>query len=224
MKAVATLILVCSTLTVFSQRTVTKDVGDFDQLKVFDLIEVHLFKSDENKVVIKGENTDAVKIINENGKLKIRMKLEERFDGSETFVEVHYTDFESLDANEGAYIVSRAVISQNTLELKSQEGGRINVGLDVNYLKAKAVTGGSIQVEGKAGSQDISLNTGGVFQGRELTTQDTKVSITAAGEADVNATEKVDISIKAGGDVYVYGNPKEINKKRFAGGRIKVMN
>lgn len=224
MKTICTLIIACISLTAFSQRTVTKNVGDFDTLKVFDLIEVTLVQSDENKVVIKGENKDDVKLLNLNGKLKIRMRLDERFNGENTFVEVHYTSVDELDANEGAYIVSRDPIKQNTIELRAQEGGRINLDLEVNHLKVKAVTGGSIQAAGTAGSQEISLTTGGIFQGKELETEDTKVKITAAGEADVNASGTVDINITAGGDVYVYGNPEEIKKKRLAGGRIKVIN
>ena len=54
-----------------AQRTITKDVGDFDMLKVYDLIEINLIQSDENRVVIKGHNTDDDRVINQNGKLKL---------------------------------------------------------------------------------------------------------------------------------------------------------
>lgn len=223
MKYITTFCLALFTITAFAQHTITKDVGDFHTLKVFDLIEVNLIQSDENKVVIKGEHTDDVKIINQNGKLKLRMELDTRFRGEDTYIEVYFTNIETIDANEGAYIVGNEMIEQNSIELKAQEGGRINIGLEVENTKVKAVTGGSVKVSGSATNQEIQLNTGGIFQGRELKTSRTKVGITAAGEADINASDKVEVRVTAGGDVTIYGNPKEIDEKRIAGGRIRVI-
>lgn len=209
--------------TMFSQRTVTKEVGGFDELKVFDLIAVDLIPSDENTVVIKGENTDDVKVINDNGKLKIRMLLEQRFNGDETQIEIYYQKIDVLDANEGAYIYGNSPITQNNITLRAQEGGQIQVRLAVNNAKVKSVTGGGVEAIGTAENVDITLNTGGVFEGKELSTKETKVTITAAGRADVNASEKVHARVTAGGNIYIYGNPKEVDKKRLAGGRIKIM-
>lgn len=224
MKNLTLLAILLFSTSVFAQRIIDKDVGNFHTLKVFDLIEVNFIHSEENKVVIKGENVDDVKIINDNGKLKLRMHLEKRFNGQATLVEVYYTSIEALDVNEGAVIVSNEIIKQNTINLRAQEGGKIKVGLDVNTTKIKAVTGGIIEASGISRSQEISLNTGGIFNGKELVTENTKVAITAAGNAEINATNKVSVSVTAGGDVYIYGNPNEVNKKTFAGGRVKIMN
>ena len=211
-------------LTAQAQRTITKDVGDFDILKVYDLMEVNLILSEENKVVIKGENTDNVRVLNQNGKLKLRMEVDTRFDGARTFIEVYYTNIKTIDANEGSRIVVNQVIEQDEIQLRAQEGGMIRVGLDVDRAEIKAVTGGIIEATGLAKSQEISLNTGGIFEGMDLRTKRTKIGIMAAGAADVNASDLVDLKITAGGDIYIYGNPREIDEKRIAGGRVKVMN
>ncbi|MEZ4874527.1 MAG: head GIN domain-containing protein [Flavobacteriaceae bacterium] len=208
----------------YAQEIITKEVGDFNELKVYDLIVVTLIQSQENKVVLKGENTQDVNVVNKNGTLKIKMEVDKIFQGEETYVEVYFKNIDAIDANEGAFIVGNEMISQNTIELRAQEGGRIRVGLKANHTKIKAVTGGIVEASGISKTQEITLNTGGIFEGRDLKTQDTKIGITAAGEADINASEKVDVSVTAGGDVYIYGNPKTVNEKRFAGGRIKRMN
>ena len=67
------------------------------------------------------------------------------------------------------------------------------------------------------------MHTGGVFNGEEFKTEQTEVSINAAGEARVNASEFVEVRVRAGGDVYIYGNPKEIDEKTVLGGRVKRM-
>jgi hypothetical protein len=223
-KKIVMILMLAASVSIPAQETVERETGEFNELKVFDLIEVNLIQGEENKVVIKGENSKSVKVINDNGTLKIRMELEERFDGNNTFVEVYFTNIDVIDANEGSYIVSNETINQNTIELRSQEGGRIKVGLKANHTKIRSVTGGIVEASGTSKSQEITLNTGGIFEGRELHTEDTEIGITAAGEAEVYASEKVKIRVTAGGDVVVYGNPRKVDKKRFAGGRIKVMN
>ncbi|MEL6811019.1 MAG: head GIN domain-containing protein [Bacteroidota bacterium] len=224
MKNILTLCFALFSIAMLSQRTVTKDVGDFTELKVYDLMEVNLIQSDENKVVIKGDNTHDVKVINQNGKLKLRMMLDTRFQGEDTYIEVYFKDIDVIDANEGSYIVGNEMIEQDEIELRAQEGAKIKVGLQVDRTKVKAVTGGIIRASGLSRSQEITLNSGGIFEGRELLTERTKIGITAAGEADINASKKVDAKVTAGGNVYIYGNPTEVNKKKLAGGKIKVMN
>ncbi len=224
MKNILLILIFATIFSTHAQETLNRDTGDFNTLKVFDLIEVNLIQSDENKVVIKGKNTENVKVINNNGILKIRMELEERFDGNDTFVEVFFTSIDVIDANEGSHIVSNETIDQNTIELRSQEGGRIKVGLNTDHTKIRALTGGIVKASGISKSQEITLNTGGIFEGRELRTEDTKIVITAAGEAEVYASEKVKIRVTAGGDVVVYGNPNKVDQKSIAGGRINIVN
>ncbi len=207
---------------IFAQRTVEKDMGSFNEVKVFDLIEVNLIKSDENKVLIKGDNVDDINLVNKNGVLKIRMELDKSFHGENTFVEVHYSLLDVIDGNEGAKISSNETITQNAIELKTQEGAQIKVGLDVSYLTVRAVTGGIVEASGVSVNQNVVLNTGGIYEGKHLRTEVTKVKITAAGKAVVFASNRADLNVKAGGNIDVFGNPKEVNKKTFVGGDINI--
>ena len=204
MKNILVTIAFLITTITFSQSEITKEIGEFSELKVYDLIEVELIKSNKNEAVISGRNKSDVVIVNKNGKLKIRMKLEESFDGDNTNVKLYYTNIDIIDANEGAKIRSNDKIKQYEIELRAQEGGEINLELKVTTADIKSVTGGVIQTSGKAQSQDISISTGGVYKGKDLKTESTEIAIRAGGEADVNATDMLDIKIRAGGDVFVY--------------------
>ncbi|MBT8293424.1 MAG: DUF2807 domain-containing protein, partial [Eudoraea sp.] len=128
------------------------------------------------------------------------------------------------DGNEGAKIVCNELVEKENITIRAQEGAQIKIGMDVENVEMKAVTGGIIEASGLAKNQIIVLNTGGVFEGRELLTEVASVKISAGGEAELYATEKLDINVKAGGDVYVYGNPKDVNKTTLAGGRIVFKN
>ena len=224
MKKIYTLCLLLLHLTIFAQRMIDTEVGDFDKIKVFDLIEVNLIQSDENRIVIKGWNVDDIQWTNKNGVLKLRMQLDKKFQGEDTFIEVYYTDLDVIDGNEGAKITCNELVKKSKIEVKAQEGARIRIGMDVDYADVRAVTGGIVEASGLAKTQSIVINTGGIFDGRDLRTSSTDVKISAGGEADVFASEQVDINLTAGGDVTVYGNPKSVHKKTFAGGRVYMRN
>ena len=71
-KIVVILVLLISNLG-WSQ--VSKDLGEFNSVSVFDRISVQLIPSNENRIEISGTRADEVELINKNGTLKIRMIL-----------------------------------------------------------------------------------------------------------------------------------------------------
>ncbi len=207
-----------------AQGIVDREVGEFREIKVFDLIEVNLIKSDENRILIKGRNTQDINFVNKDGVLKLRMPLEKKFQGEDTFIEVYYTDLRIIDANEGARIIGNEQLVQERIELRAQEGAQIEIGLSVQDARIRAVTGGIVTASGIATNQVITLNTGGIFEGRDLKTDYTGIRVSTGGEAELFASKEVDIQIRAGGDVRVYGDPQSVNKDTMMGGRIYFLN
>mgnify|MGYP001819422543 CR=1 FL=1 len=220
MNKIIYILIVIFGFNVNAQDAIDKTIGEFSEVKVYDLINVKMIKSNENKVIISGKNRRDVEVLNKNGKLKIRMKLEESYDGNDTVVILHYTSVDVIDANEGAKVMIEEPIEQFEIDLKTQEGAKITAVLKSTYANFRAVTGGIINVSGTSKNQDISIYTGGVFNGEEFITEQTEVSINAAGEAYIHATELAEVRIKAGGDVYIYGKPKKVDESSVLGGRI----
>ncbi len=224
MQTILKVLILFVTLSISAQNPIEKEVGHFNEVKVFDLIKISLVKANENKVIITGDDVDGVEIINKEGKLKVRMKLDRSFNGKKTFVAVHYKNIDIIDANEGATIVGNELIEQKNIELRAQEGAKIQVGLDTKKANVRAVTGGIIITRGKSEFQEVVLNTGGIYEGSAFETKDTNVTIRAAGEAEIKASGIVNVKIRAGGDVIIYGNPETVNEDRVFGGRIEQRN
>jgi hypothetical protein len=221
MKKLIFLAILCVSAVSFSQQT--KEVGDFNELKVFDLITVELVPAAKNEVVVSGTNADYVKFINDNGVLKIRMELEERFDGNSTEVVVYYKNISVLDANEGSFIFSEEEIKAPSLEFRVQEGAKIAVQISTQNLNIKSVSGGIIDAEGTAKRQQVTINSGGVYNAEKLICSQSVVSVTAGGYATLFTTDSIDAKVTAGGSIKIYGNPKNVKKKRRAGGKIEIV-
>ncbi|MBT8299451.1 MAG: DUF2807 domain-containing protein [Maribacter sp.] len=202
----------------------TIDLQPFSEIKAFDGLSINLIKASENKAVVTGANTKNVAIVNNEGVLKIRMQVTKLFSGYRTFVDVYYTDkLVVIDVNEDARITSKEEIRQDVLELKAQEGGELVINTEVEQLLIKTVTGGVIQTTGSADLQDVTINTGGIYKGKELITKFSTINVNAGSKAEIYATNYVKATVKAGGEVLVYGDPEKMDEKTVFGGKITRM-
>jgi len=218
MKKLILLVFVLITQLNFSQTTIKLD--NFEELRVFDQLNVTLIASNENKVVIVGENQSRVEVINKKGVLKIRMSITKAFSGADIKITLYFKNIKSIDANEGSIVSCAAVFKQTTMELSSQEGAMIEVDLDVDNATTKLYSGGIINLSGTAVSQRSTINSGGILNAKNFETSQTTITVSAGGSADINASTLVDAKVNAGGNIYIYGKPKEIKQQTFAGGNI----
>lgn len=201
-----------------------KSVGDFNKVTSFDQIEVLLIPSDENKVVIDGSGSEDVEIVNKNGELKIRMRLTKMLSGDNISATVYYKNIDAIEANEGSRISSEATFEATTFDIKAKEGSQIKIKINVDRLTARIGNGSTVTVSGTATNQDVLINSGGIYEAEKLETSQTIITANAGGDADVYATDLVDAKVRAGGDIRIFGKPKQINQKIVAGGTIKEGN
>lgn len=200
------------------------ELSDFTELKVYDRITVSLVKSDENKLVITGANKDEVDISEKGALLKIRMELDNFLAGNETKATLYYNEELSLiDANENAKIISDETYQGKKTIIRGQEGAVIALDVAVDYVDVRAISGSEITLTGRSTEQEIAVNTGGRVYNEDFNTQHTIATVLAGGRANVKASSKVVAKVKAGGAIYIYGNPKNIEKNKVFGGKINVM-
>ncbi|TDE06803.1 head GIN domain-containing protein [Flavobacterium hiemivividum] len=218
MKKVVLVLFVLVAQTTFAQ--VTKNLGDFNTVKVYDKLNVVLIASSENKVVISGGREQEVEAVNKNGELKLRMPFPKLLSGNDISIKLYYKNIDGIAASEGSYISSEETFEATIMDLNAREGAEIHLNLDVDKVNVKAVTGGIIELSGKALNQDVVLMSGGVLNSKDLHTSQTTISVAAGGNAEIHATTLVDAKVKAGGSIYIYGSPKQINKETLFGGTI----
>lgn len=217
-----TLLLLLTTSLLFSQETIETKLGDFTSLKVFSGLKVELIKANETKVVVTGTKANQVSVKNKNGTLKLSLKLIEGFKYDDVTIKLYYqNNIATLDANEGSHIFSNEIIKQQHLELKTQEGARIETSLAIKYLTIKCVSGGIIDIEGSVQNQKIEANTGGIYEGFEVESIQTTVVSSAGAVVEVTVSEMLDAKVNFGGTIYYRGNPEALKTKKVIGGKIE---
>lgn len=198
-----------------------KEVGDFNKVTAFDQIDVLLIPSSVNKVVLDGSGSNEVELVNKNGELKIRMPLTKLLKGDDVSATVYYKKIDAVEANEGSRISSEATFKTTSFNIIAKEGSQVKLKLEVDKLTARVANGSTIHLDGKAKNQDVLANSGGIYEADKFITNQTVITSNAGGEADVYATDLVEAKVRAGGDIIIYGKPKQINQKVVAGGTIR---
>ena len=219
MKRIVYSILLFSSIT-YAQ--IEKKVGDFTKVTAFDKIDVNLIAGSKNKVVLTGVNSNEVEIVNNNGELKIRMPFIKMLTGYSVSASVYYQNLQAVEANEGSRITSKDSISTLNFDIICKEGSDIKLSnLQAERLKIRVSQGSIVTIIGAVKNQDILSNSGGKYDGQDCKTQQTYVTVNAGGIADVNASDLVDAKTRAGGEITIYGKPKQMIEKSVAGGTIK---
>ncbi len=221
-KLAAIALLVCGAAV--GQKSNTKELEKFTELKAYDRIVVTLVKGSENKLVITGDEKDEVEVDNDRGLLKIKMEFDNFLEGREAKATLYYTETLTLiDANENAKIVSEETLNGDRVEIKTQEGGKIDLKVNLEDLYTKSISGGEVTLTGTAKNQEVMVNTGGKAYNKKLDTEQTVVTVNAGGRADIKASEKVKAKVRAGGSIYVYGNPQTVDSDKVFGGKIEIV-
>ena len=220
-----TLFLLLLSATLFAQESITTRLGDFNTVKVYNGLTVEMQKSNSSKIEISGSQAKDVSVNNSNGTLKIRLKFPKGFIAENIKIVLYYNnDISVLDANEGASIVSDKTIIQQHLEVRAQEGARIQLDIDTKYLVVKSVSGGFISLSGETDNQTIEATTGGFYNGFDLKSKQAIVMSSSGANVEVKASELLDANVRFGGSIYYKGTPEILKTKITIGGTIKDKN
>ena len=222
MKKVVTIIAFFITTTLISQTTITKVLGDFSELKVFNGIDVEIIKSNEKKIEISGEKAEKVKVKNTNKTLRISLKFPEIIADGKVNVKIYYkNNINLIDANGGGTITGKN-IDQLQLEVKAQEKAFINLVVKVKHLKVKSTSGGIVKLSGSAKNQDVTVDLYGIYHGYNLKIlENTTIKAGMGTKAEIATGETLNAKVSFGGSVIYTGNPEVIKDKKVVGGIIK---
>lgn len=217
------LLLIASSSGVAQVKTVTPG-EDFSSIKVSTGLFVEIeTNSKENKIEVKGSERDKVNIEVKKGELQLSLPVGQIFYEAEILVTVYAKNVEELKIRSGSEVEFISIVDQNKISLIASEGSYIGGELDVDDLTVRSVTGASVSLIGSADTSRVEVKTGGSFDGEELKTETTNVSLGFGGEAIVYATQACNASVNAGGTITVYGKPETISQSVKLGGKIKVV-
>ncbi|QTE21349.1 head GIN domain-containing protein [Polaribacter cellanae] len=229
MKKLAFLNLLFVAFLTNAQTTVTKNLGDYNTLKVYNGIEVTLIKSTDQKLEITGEKSEMVKIKNVNNTLKLSLPFSLKPDNNaadgKILIKIYYNkNIDVIDANEGATITGKD-FKQDKIEVNAQERAFINLTLTTKELKVRASSGGIIKLSGTTTNQEVDVDLYGIYHGFKMNSSaKTDVKAGTGAKAEVNAEKTLHAKVSFGGTIFYKGNPEVVKDKKVIGGIIEKRN
>jgi len=226
MKKTLLILIISLTHSIHSQKVVKKALGDYSILKVYNGIEVLLLQSNEQKIEIKGEKSEKVKIKNVNGVLKLSLpfslKPENNYGKGKVFITLYYnSNIDVIDANEGSIITGKE-FHQEKLKVNSQERAFIDLTLKVTHLNIRASSGGVIKLTGASESQIVNIDLYGVYNGFGLNvTGNSNVFSGTGAKAEISAGKTLSAKVNFGGSIFYKGSPEVQKNKKVLGGIIQ---
>ena len=229
MKRTFFFIAVLTSLSLVSQSKISKNLGDYSELKVYNGIEVELIKSDKQALEITGDKSERVRVKNVDNTLKLSMKFsvkpsENAADGK-VLIKLYYNKkIDIIDANEGATITGKD-FNQEKLEVNAQERAFINLTSSVKTLHVRTSSGGIVKLSGTADNQEVDVDLYGTYHGFNMKVSgNSTVKAGTGAKAEILAGTTLNAKVSFGGSIFYKGNPEVIKDKKVIGGIIQKRN
>ena len=209
----------------YGQQKEERKLGDFDEIKVSNAINLYLKQGNETKAVVEVDGIDLNKVETEvsGGTLKIYIHNNSNNFRRSMHVKVYvtYKSLEGISASSASDVYSESVIKSERLELSVSSAASMELDLDVNYLDMSASSAGDLELSGEAGKVDGAASSAGDIDAFDLVCKSATLRASSAGDIKINITEEIEARASSGGSVKYKGNPSKSNTDSSSGGSVR---
>jgi hypothetical protein len=222
LKSVFTISILIISNMCFAQETFIRKIDSFSGISLSGNIRVELYKSDTSGIEIILKDLPVGNLITEvkSGKLNIRLKTGSNKNAI-VKVKVHYSTLENLAVSSNGLITSPEVINGKSINFIARSGGKMELELKLEDLKAVVEIGAILVFKGEVKRQEITVNTGATYSAFLLNAEDSYVKVGSGGKAKVRASRIIEATSNSGGYIAYIGDPVSEFNKTSLGGEIK---
>jgi hypothetical protein len=160
----------------------------------------------------------------ENGRLVVRFRNGvSLWDHGEATVYVTAPDLNVFEIHGSGNIRSEGkMVDKNNIHVLISGSGDIDLELDSPDIITETQGSGNIVLKGVAKNIDSKISGSGDVQMAELKAENVKIAVRGSGDAEVFASELLDVELSGSGEVHYKGSPK-INTSIHGSGSVSKM-
>ncbi|HEY5469801.1 MAG TPA: head GIN domain-containing protein [Bacteroidales bacterium] len=204
-------------------KVVTKErkVENFTAIRVSTGIDVYLKQGNNETVSVETDENIQEYILTEvrGGVLNVYTEVSIR-DTERKRVYVTMKEVTSVRTSSAGDVFGESPITSDRLELSASSAGNIKLEVSAKEIKVSISSSGDITLTGDAGLLEADLSSAGDLNAYDLNVKEADVSVSSAGDADVNVSEKLTARASSAGDVNYHGNPKFIDAHSSSAGGV----
>jgi Putative auto-transporter adhesin, head GIN domain len=130
--------------------------------------------------------------------------------------------YNTIDVSGASNITGETkIVNTENIKLELSGAGDINMDINAPAISAEVSGAGTVNLKGQTKSFDLDLTGAGKAHCYELLSENTKVDISGAGNADVYASVKLDADISGAGGVNYKGGATNVAQQVSGAGSIK---
>lgn len=196
--------------------------GDFTGVSISGPFEVELRNGPSCEVIVESDD-NIISYIETNVKrdlLTINTRKMGNYANATMRVFITAPLVTDISVSAAANLVSRDPLSAKELiRLNASSAGRISADINAPGVDAGASSGASVRLTGRTRSYKANASSGASLKTYDLLSENTRVTASSGGNAEVHASISLDASASSGGSVSYHG-AASVQKSESSGGRV----
>jgi hypothetical protein len=211
--------------TVYGNNKVTTEerkTNSFSGIKVSTGIDVFLNQGNEDgTLTVEADDNLHEYILTEvrDGVLHVFTEANIR-DAERKRVYVNMREVNSISTSSAGDVIGQTPIKTDRIKLSASSAGDIKLELYADEVDVSISSSGDMTLSGEAEVMDADLSSAGDLNAFELRVREADLSVSSAGNADVNVSERITARASSAGDINYKGNPKYVNAHSSSAGGI----
>jgi uncharacterized protein YxeA len=201
----------------------TKDrkTDSFTGIKVSSGIDVYLKQGNEETVTVEADENLHQYIMTEVRGDVLNVYSEYNIRHAERMrVYVTMKEIKTIKTTSAGDIHGESRINSDKLEISASSAGDIKLDVNSKFIEVDISSSGDITLTGETDELKADLSSAGDLNAYELKTREADVSVSSAGDADINVSEKLIARASSAGDVNYRGDPKYVDVHSSSAGSI----
>jgi hypothetical protein len=201
--------------------TSERHTGTFTGIKVSSGVDVYLKQGDEEIVKVEADENLHEYIITEvkDGILHVYTEANIR-DAAKERVYVTMKDIKSVRTSSAGDVVGESPIKSESLELSASSAGDIKLEIYAKEVEVDISSSGDMSLSGEADKLEADLSSAGDLNAYDLRTREAEISVSSAGDAEINVSERITARASSAGDINYMGNPGYVDVHTSSAGGI----
>lgn len=198
-----------------------RDVGSFSSIVLQSSADIVLIASSENIVVVEAQENlmELITVENENGTLVIGGH--ECFNNSQPVrISIGVNELESLTLQGSGSIIGEGLFNAGWLDIKLSGSGTITMDLSTEGLNAEINGSGDIHLKGFTDLLELNIFGSGDIDAFDLVSDEVIAKISGSGNANVNASKRMEATINGSGDIHYTGTATDIQTEVNGSGSV----
>ncbi|MCX6326049.1 MAG: DUF2807 domain-containing protein [Bacteroidia bacterium] len=201
--------------------TKERKVEYFAGIRVSAGIDVYLKQGDKEAISVEADENLHEFILTEvrDGVLHVYTEVNIR-QAERKRVYVTMKEVNSVRTSSAGDVIGETPVKSDKLKLSASSAGDINLEVYAKEIEIDISSSGDITLSGETDRLEADLSSAGDLNAYNLKVREADVSVSSAGDADINVSEKITARASSAGDINYQGNPKYVDAHSSSAGGV----